>query len=170
VRRLNARVYLLVRTRYITEIAPLIALGADEVIPEEFETSVEIFSRILGKYLLPKEEIEKLISEVRTDGYQMFRSLSKEATACDDLRLCLPDVEISSFRIAKYSSMVGRTLLDTEMRKKHGVTLLAVKREMEIISNPPADVVFQENDVLFVVGHPEKINRIKRLFSANSGA
>ncbi|MEJ2053492.1 MAG: NAD-binding protein, partial [Calditrichaceae bacterium] len=46
VRRMSQNVYILVRTRYLSEIGPLTELGADEVIPEEFETSVEIFSRV----------------------------------------------------------------------------------------------------------------------------
>ena len=51
---------------------PLSALGADEVIPEEFETSVEIFTRVLTKYLVPRENIEKLVAEIRADGYEII--------------------------------------------------------------------------------------------------
>jgi len=47
-RRLNPKVHLIVRTRYLQEIEPLYELGANEVIPEEFETSVEIFTRVLA--------------------------------------------------------------------------------------------------------------------------
>jgi len=49
IRRLNPEVHLIVRTRYLQELKPLYELGADEVIPEEFETSVEIFTRVLAK-------------------------------------------------------------------------------------------------------------------------
>jgi len=41
-RRMNPKVYIIVRTRYLQELKPLYDLGANEVIPEEFETSVEI--------------------------------------------------------------------------------------------------------------------------------
>lgn len=47
VRELNPDVYLIVRTRYVREVEDLIKLGADEVIPEEFETSIQILSRVL---------------------------------------------------------------------------------------------------------------------------
>ncbi|MCV4600561.1 NAD-binding protein, partial [Escherichia coli] len=46
-RILNDSVHIIVRTRYVAEITELYALGANEVIPEEFETSIEIFSRVL---------------------------------------------------------------------------------------------------------------------------
>lgn len=78
VRRLNTEVHLIIRTRYLQEMKPLHELGADEVIPEEFETSVEIFSRVLAKYLVPRDEIERVVAEVRSDGYEMFRNLSKD--------------------------------------------------------------------------------------------
>ena len=52
------------------------ALGADEIIPVQYETSVEIFVRLLEKYLIPREDIEKLVNEVRANGYRMMRKLS----------------------------------------------------------------------------------------------
>jgi monovalent cation:H+ antiporter-2, CPA2 family len=166
-RRLNPKLYLVVRTRFLQEIGPLSELGADDVIPEEFETSVEIFSRVLAKYLLPKEEIEKFVTEIRSERYEMLRSLSREATTCTDLELCLPDVEIKSFRIAAESPFIGKTLAQTELRKKMGVSVLALRRKNEILSNPAADVVFQAGDILFVVGEPEKIAAAIRFFNAS---
>ncbi|MDL5504075.1 MAG: NAD-binding protein, partial [Candidatus Methanoperedens sp.] len=38
-RRLNPSVYIIARTRYMKEVNPLYSLGANDVIPEEFETS-----------------------------------------------------------------------------------------------------------------------------------
>lgn len=43
-RRLNPSVYIIARTRYMSEVTPLYSLGANDVIPEEFETSIEIVS------------------------------------------------------------------------------------------------------------------------------
>jgi len=103
---------------------PLYELGASEVIPEEYETAVEIFARVLRKYLIPREEIEKFIAEVRSDGYEMFRSLSRDFTALSDLNLHIPDVEISTFRVSEQSSIVGKSLAQIGLRKEYGVTLI----------------------------------------------
>jgi len=51
---LNPRHWIIVRTQFLPEADVLRNLGADEVIPEEFETSVEFFSRMLKKYLIPR--------------------------------------------------------------------------------------------------------------------
>ena len=81
IKQLNANVYLIVRTRYIKEMEALYKLGADEVIPEEFETSVEIFARVLDRYHIPKDSIEELVTKIRSDGYEMFRSLSEGSSS-----------------------------------------------------------------------------------------
>ena len=163
-RRLNPRLYILVRTRFVSEMNALTDLGANDVIPEEFETSVEIFSRILAKYFIPKEEIEKLTSDIRSDGYEMFRSPSRNALPSCTMESCLPDLEIASFRIENGSPIVGKTLQETEMRKKYGVTLLAVNRSSLIISNPAANLKFAGGDILFVVGDTKNIHQVKTVF------
>ncbi len=73
VRRLNPKVHLIVRTRYLLEMQPLSQLGANEIIPEEFETSVEIFARVLAKYRIPRDRIEALVAQIRSDGYELLR-------------------------------------------------------------------------------------------------
>ena len=43
-RTLNPEIYILVRVPFASQVEEMNAAGADQVIPEEFETSVEIFS------------------------------------------------------------------------------------------------------------------------------
>ncbi len=164
VRRLNPRVHLMVRTRYLQELKPLYELGADEVIPEEFETSVEIFARVLAKYLVPRDEIERFIARVRSDSYDMFRSLSKESASFSDLTLQLPDVEISTLRVGVKSALAGKSLAQIELRKRYGVTVLAIRRGSQILSNPDGDMQPCANDVLFVLGPPDKLAEVTSLF------
>lgn len=73
IRSLSATVHVLVRTRYVSEMEPLLALGANEVIPEEFETSIEIFTRVLGNYLITTDEIEQISNAIRSNNYEIFQ-------------------------------------------------------------------------------------------------
>ncbi|KPJ64469.1 MAG: potassium transporter KefB [Syntrophobacter sp. DG_60] len=162
-RRLNPKVHIVARTRYLQEMKPLYKLGADEVIPEEFETSVEIFTRILMKYLIPRDEIERLVAEVRSEGYEMFRSIYKRSATFSDLKFRLTDVEISSLRVGEKSPLVGKSLAQIELRKKYGVTVLAIRRDSQILSNPHGDMEVCANDVFFVLGPPDKIAKVAGL-------
>ncbi len=73
VRTLAPESYIIARTRFTSEVSRLAKLGANEIIPEEFETAVEIFARALGRFSLPREEIDRWIHEIRADSYRMLR-------------------------------------------------------------------------------------------------
>jgi CPA2 family monovalent cation:H+ antiporter-2 len=163
-RRLNLTLYIIARTRFLQEMEHLYELGANEVIPEEFETSVEIFTRVLGKYLMPRDEIERFTAEVRADGYEMLRSLPKESAFFSDLKIHLPDFEISTFRVNQESTLAGKTLAQIQLRKKLGVTLLAIRRDSQIISDPGGDTKFCVNDILVLLGPPNRIAALANLF------
>ncbi len=71
--RLNPDLYVIARTRFLAEVQALYALGASEVVPEEFETSIEIFRRT-GRYLgLSEEHLERLQALIREDTYELLR-------------------------------------------------------------------------------------------------
>jgi len=163
-RRLNPKAHIIVRTRYLQEMKPLYELGATEVIPEEFETSVEIFSRVLAKYLVPRDEIEKLVAEVRSDGYQMFRSLSTESVSFSGLKIQLPDVQVCVVRVDEASPLAGKSLAQIELRKKYEVAVLAIRRDSRILTSPDGEMLLAANDVLFVLGPPDKIALVANLF------
>ncbi len=156
-RRLNPSVYIIARTRYTSEVAPLYSLGANAVIPEEFETSVEIFSRVLHRYFIPVNEIEKHIGAIRKDGYEMFRSAQQKYAVFPELKQHLPDIEIETIRIEEASPLTGKTLAEVGFRKKHGVTVLAIQRGRETITNPSGDNQLQAQDIVILVGTKDSI-------------
>ena len=169
VRKLNLKAHVIVRTRYLMEMQGLYQLGANEVIPEEFETSVEIFSRVLAKYLIPRDKIDKLVIQLRSDGYEMFRNLSRKSSPFTSLDIQLPDVEVSSMRVEEGSPIVGKSLIELELRKKHGVTVLAVRRDSQTFHNPEVEMPFFVDDVLYLMGAPEKLTESAKLFSCEGG-
>ena len=116
-------------------------MGADEIIPEEFETSVEIFTRVLTKYLIPRDEIERFITEIRSDGDKVLRSYSKKPAYVHDSAFHLPDMEITSFRIMVILLWWDKLYRKLVLGKTTGVTLLAIRRDSHILSNPGGDTI-----------------------------
>jgi len=169
VRKMSPNSFIIVRTRYLSEMKPLYELGANEVIPEEFETSVEIFTRVLDKYLVPKDEIEKLVAEIRSGGYQALRSLSRERADFSDLKLNLSDLEITTFRLTEKAPSQGKTIGELGLRKKYGVTIVAIMRGRETLNNPGAESLLLANDILVIIGSPDKIAEASFLFTSKAG-
>ena len=73
IRHLHPTVHIIARTRFTSEVPRLFALGADEVIPEEFETAVEIFARTLQRLDIDDREIRRQVRQLRDDGYAALR-------------------------------------------------------------------------------------------------
>ncbi len=71
-RRLNPKLHIIARTRFISEVQPLYNLGASDVVPEEFETSVEIFRRTAHYFALPEQDISRLEETIRADHYALL--------------------------------------------------------------------------------------------------
>ena len=163
-RKLNPHVHIIIRTRFVNDMKDLFDLGADEVIPEEFETSVEIFTRVLAKFLIPHDKIEKLVAEVRSDGYHMLRSLSITGVQQTHLSVKVPEVGIQSLHVCHNSPAIGKVLGDLKLSKIEGLTLLAISRGSEVKSNPDKSFILEENDILFILGQANKLNEIMDMF------
>ena len=163
-RALNPAAHIIARTRHLAEVEPLYRVGANEVIPEEFETSVEIFTRVLMEYLIPHDQIERFIAEVRADGYKMFRTLPKDTPSVSDLKIHFPDLEISVLRVDQKSPFVGKSLAEIALRGRYEVTVLAVRRNEQISTNPHGATRIECDDQVYLLGNPEKIAQVTDLF------
>jgi len=156
-RSVNRTCSIIARTRYVREMDALSELGASIVIPEELETSVEIVSRVLSSYLVPRREIEAFVSELRSGGYEMWRSPTHQGAAMFELRQTLTDVDITPLRVDDQSAIVGQRLAESDLRRLYGITVLAIRREDDLIPNPGGEEVVQAGDVLVAMGLGEEI-------------
>jgi len=164
-RRLNPDIFIIARTRYVQEMKPLHDLGADEVIPEEYETSIEIFSRVLSRYDVPRDKIESFIDQIRSDGYEMFRSYSREPFCSADLSLMTED--ISTLKVCQGSPASERTLGELELEALD-IKPLAVHRGMDTLSNPDREMVLLPDDVVILMGREENIHKVADLFRSET--
>lgn len=163
-KHLNPALHVIVRTRLVEEVEELLRMGADEVVPEEFETSIEIFGRVLRRYLVPRDVVDRITRETRQEGYEMLRAAREQHRPVDGLRRLLADVELEVFRVGEESALRGQTLAETNLRQVTGALILAIHRDHMTTANPPADWRLDLNDVALVLGTPEAIAAAGRLF------
>uniref|UniRef100_UPI004049E24B cation:proton antiporter domain-containing protein n=1 Tax=Fulvivirga sp. TaxID=1931237 RepID=UPI004049E24B len=160
IREICRTVFIIVRTRYISEISTNLNLGADEVISEEFETSIEIFTRVLYKYLIPDDQITNLVQHIRGDNYKMIRpGISKDANG-----LNIPNLRITSATVSQSdNSIVGKSLEDAAIRQNWGVNIVAIQRDGNFITDLDGDTKINQNDILYIMGTPEAVSDINKL-------
>lgn len=156
-RRMSPGIHIIVRTRFISNVNDLHNLGANEVIPEEYETSIEIFARVLNRYLVPVDEIESFINMVRSEDYEMFRSISR-LEAQDDFYL--QSINLWTIRVGETFLYRDAKISEVDFRNRYGISVIAIRRNDELISNPGADDIISMGDLLIVIGEPEQINQL----------
>jgi CPA2 family monovalent cation:H+ antiporter-2 len=80
-----------------------------------------------------------------------------------DLELHLPDVEVGSMRLQEGSPLSGKSLAEIQLRTKYEVTLLAIRRGTQILSNPDGQTKLLADDTLIMLGSPSKLASISGL-------
>ena len=126
-RKLNPDIKIMVRTRLTSQVEELKAAGADEVIPEEFETSIELFCRVLRDYRIPNNIIEQQVELIRMEGYSMFRGLSLNTESLKKFSTYLTATLTESYFILEGSWICDKTL--GEINISSGSTIIAVVRK-----------------------------------------
>ncbi len=158
--QMNKRAHIIVRTRYTSEITELLELGANEVIPEEFETSIEIFSRVLQHYGIARPIIEEEIEKIRSQGYEMLRSPSvPKQVEIANLNAALQDAVTETVKLTDESPAVGKTLGELDLRNASGATVIAVVRGGKTKINPGANYRLEIGDSVVVLCSANKIGR-----------
>ncbi|HYE76024.1 MAG TPA: cation:proton antiporter, partial [Blastocatellia bacterium] len=156
-RELNPNLKIIVRTRYMSELPELHLLGADQVIPEEFETSVEIFARVLREYGVARNVIQHEIEAIRSEGYQMLRSPSLPLADLDRLAEVLATLQTETVLIEDDSRAVGKSLKELDLRHQTGVTVTAIVRNAQTEVNPSPSFRIAVGDILVLIGKPEEV-------------
>jgi CPA2 family monovalent cation:H+ antiporter-2 len=167
VRELNPDLFIIVRTRYASEIEELLKLGADDVIPEEFETSIEIFTRVLEKYHVPRNIVDAQVKVLRGECYGMLRgSCSAVRPVAERIADLLAAGTAETFFLGQGAWPAGQTLGALDLRGRTGATVIAVVRGEESFSSPGADFGLREQDTLVIVASHRDIDRAFRYLTA----
>ena len=156
-RDLNPKLHIIARTRYIVEIPELTRLGANVVIPEEFETSIEIFSRVLTHYNVARDEIARLVGEIRSSHYQALRPGARPRLTITGALGAMPQMHVERIVLATGAPAVGQTIAETGLRSRTGALVLAVRRGQSDLATPEATFRLAAGDVLVVVGQPQQL-------------
>ena len=164
-KEINPNIKVIVRTRYINQVEELYNLGADEVIPEEFETSIEIFSRVLREYYVPSNIISNQVNIIRSKGYEMLRKPTEARERLTDITKILAATITHSFLVTENSPANNKTLRELELRKITGASVIAIIRNGKAITNPSADFKIESGDILVILGSHAQLDSALKILN-----
>lgn len=160
---------ILARARRVQEIGELERLGADEVVPSEFETSIELFARLLRHLGVPRHVVRLQEAVIRAEGYRALRGLGTTQEVSEETRKLIVGGILESACILEGSPADGRTLYELDLRRKTGAMLLSVVRDGKPLPTPDGSTRLAVGDLLVVYGPHEAIDKVLPLFEPAAG-
>ncbi|MFB3903983.1 MAG: cation:proton antiporter [Acidobacteriota bacterium] len=155
---MNPAAVILTRTKYLAEIEELYRLGSREVIAEEFEASIEIVTRILRVYHLPRAAVAAEIKSIRDTHFGIF--LADRPITVPRLRLSdRMELLVETIQVPERSSFAGRTIAETQLRKRSGATILGIGRGSKTWVNPDPRERILPGDFLVLSGTKEQLKQ-----------
>ena len=158
-KELNPKIYCIVRTRFINEVEALIKLGADEVIPEEFETSLQIFSKVLEKYHIPVNIVMKQANIIRNEAYSLLRKDSSAAQPLSQIDKILAEGLTESYFVEESNPNLEKSIKELNLRQVTGATIIAIIRDGKNITNPSGSEKIKCGDMLVLYGNHLSVDK-----------
>ncbi|NWG29291.1 MAG: cation:proton antiporter [Ignavibacteriaceae bacterium] len=164
-RQLNPNLNVIVRTRFMRETDELVKLGADMVIPEEFETSIQIFRQVLEQYHVPLNVIMQQVNLLRGESYKYLRSEDRKEVSFAHIDELLAARLTDTFYINEENKFVGKTVSELNLRRKTDATIIAIVRKGTTITTPTAKEILQVGDTLVITGTHKAVDNAFDLLS-----
>ena len=155
----NPDAALLVATPYMNQIPAFRAAGADEVVSEELEAAIEVFTRVLEHYHIPRNVIRAQVRLLRGEDYQLLRAPQGTGRVSDRVLEVLEQGTADLYRIGEGNRAVGCSLRDLDLRGITGASVIAIVRGQDSIPNPSPDLQLASGDQLVLVGDHLQIER-----------
>jgi len=164
-RRTCPNLFILARTRLVSEVERLYSLGASLVIPEEFETSVEISAHVLKELNIPDNVVESQLAAIRAGGYGMLRGKPTDRAAQQDLMRILQMTATRNYYIEDSSPVIGKSIAELDLGRRTGALIVALVRNGQPETNPSSDRELQAGDILVLVGNHAQLDNAKNVLA-----
>lgn len=165
-KHLAPHVHVLARSAYIGEAEPLLDAGADEIVPQELEASVEILARTMRRFLVADDEIGRRVREVRQTAGAFDKSAPIARLEAARIQEMIPGVSLGVHRVGVGACVIGKRLGEVGFRNRTGCTVVAVRRGRENLSAITPDTVLQANDAVVVIGPQAQMDAAASMFAA----
>jgi CPA2 family monovalent cation:H+ antiporter-2 len=163
-RALNPGLHIVVRTRYVRSMDELRQAGASEVVPEEFETSLAIFSRVLRYYDTPSNAIGREIEAARVELYGMAMGAAGADGHLERLARLGLHHGMEIVEIEDGSRAVGGHPVTLNLRRETGATVIAAVRDGTALYTPDPEFRFRPGDTVLLVGDDEAVAKARAMF------
>ncbi len=163
--RLNHSLHIIAGAGELSDVRSLVKRGADEVVPDQLVTSIDFFHRVLDRYLVAGETIDRYVNEVQAEYAHLTRALFEKYRG-SRLQHVPFSLVMSVYRVEEGSRMAGKNLGDCGLRGATGATVVAVQSASGTNHvNPISTDLIEVGDAVMVLGRPDQVAEAALFFS-----
>lgn len=160
-RSLAPRASVLAKTRYVREVDELGQRGADVVVAEEYEATIDLLSEVLRRLGVPDGAITNFTAELREEGYEPLREPS--GLALDPWLAELLQQVTTQWLDVPARAGEGASLATLAVRTRTGANVLALERAGVTLPNPAPEDALRGGDRVLAFGSAEALARLRDL-------
>jgi CPA2 family monovalent cation:H+ antiporter-2 len=163
-RQLAPDLHVLARSTYTAEADGLRRAGANDVVPQELEASVEMLVRTLRRFLVADDEIGRQVRGVRAraGGDRLAEVAGGEAAQLAEF---VPGVGFAVFRVQPAADCLHRSLAEVGIRRRTGCSVVAVRRDGQNLGAITPDTVLAPGDAVVVIGPKARLADAAAMFA-----
>jgi CPA2 family monovalent cation:H+ antiporter-2 len=152
-----------VRAHVNQEIDSLYQLGATEVVQPEFEAALEMGSHMLLKLGDSPQMVQYTVNRYRSGRYRDILPARVDYSSWADLETMISGLKHRWYDLSATSPIVGQTLAESNLRRHLGITIMAIKRDQQVVQYPTGETCLAAGDRLLVVGNGEQLQAFEQM-------
>ena len=168
VRKRNGKGKILVLSEGEEDIPLLRELSVQKIIRPDFEAELEMARQVLLHLDFPAPSVQNELNALRRVIYEPLYQVLPEYEVTSRLQAAASLMTMEWAFLDTESPLAGKTLAESAIRRKFGVSVVAVGREGKVISNPDGDFLLRPGDYVGIAGDPEL--NMKFLLSLKDGS
>lgn len=106
---------------------------------------------------------DKLVVVGADEDLNLFRKYLEERykkSHAEESSFKSKEMHMEQFLISEGSRLIGRSILESGIRDQAACLVIGIERGTSSIKNPPPTIVFEEGDIVWIVGERDKLIRL----------
>jgi CPA2 family monovalent cation:H+ antiporter-2 len=159
-RKMNPSIQIIVRSEYVTQIESLYRCGANIVISQDFEASIEVASYVLKHFGVANRIVHIQANALRKQHYKFFMHEGVFSHKVNLAKLAAIEKLHEIFFVLLDSTLIGKKITEIHFPDDMGcVGIIGVIRDGVVLTSQNAEVVIEPADTFILYGDQKKLHR-----------
>lgn len=131
--------------------------GVNVAVIERGERTIVAPTR--NEFIFPGDRLYVFGTDEQIEAFRNF--IEKESYAQADQNMEKEEIKLQNLIVSGDSPLLYKSIRQSGVREKTNGLIVGMERNGERMLNPDSELVFEEGDVLWIVGNPERIQRLE---------